>query len=105
MGITFSCRHGSCRDIHANGILPFYHRETMDSYSSSEMPIDRIARRAARLRTLLQLGGSMENNGSSLHVAGYRMDVGNISDMDEAVWGQVQRNIREVLDPFGTKDN
>lgn len=77
----------------------------MDSYSSPEKPIDRIARRAARLRTLLQLGGRMENNGASLHVAGLRMDVGNISDMDEAVWGQVQRNIRETLDPFGTSDN
>ena len=77
----------------------------MDSYSSSDKPIDRIARRAARLRTLLLLGGRMENNGSSLHVAGYRMDVGNISDMDEAVWGQVQRDIRETVDPFGTTDN
>ncbi len=77
----------------------------MESHLPSETPMDRIARRAARLKTLLQLGGSMENNGASLHVAGYRMDVGNISDMDEAVWGQVQRNIRDMLDPFGTKES
>lgn len=77
----------------------------MDSHLPSEMPMDRIARRTARLKTLLQLGGRMENNGASLHVADLRMDVGNISDMDEAVWTRVQRDIRETLDPFGTSEN
>lgn len=60
--------------------------------------MDRIARRVARLRTLLQWGGHMENGGTSVHLAGYRMDVGNISDMDEAVWRQVQQEIRAMLD-------
>lgn len=69
----------------------------MEPANPSSTPTDRMARRVARLRALLQLGGHMENGGRSLHLAGYRMDVGHLSDMDEAVWGQVQREVREVL--------
>lgn len=75
----------------------------MDTLLSSEKHMDRIARRVTRLRTLLQWGGRMENGGTSVHLAGYRMDVGNISDMDEAVWGQVQQDIRAMLD-LGPQD-
>lgn len=59
--------------------------------------MDCIDRRVARLRALLRMGGTMENHGASLHLAGMRMDVRTISDMDEAVWEEVKCTLKDQL--------
>ena len=64
---------------------------------TNELRIDRIARKCERLRTLLNMGGTMENHGISLHLADLRMNVRSIADMDESVWRVAARNIIESL--------
>lgn len=49
------------------------------------------------MRALIQLGGTMENQGRSLHVAGFRMDVRNIPDLEQGVWNEVERTVMERL--------
>lgn len=77
---------------HGSSYLP--HMETKNVFAPG---MDRINRRVSRLRTLLGLGATMENMGNSLHLADMRIDVGNLTDMDEAVWGRVQRSIEERM--------
>lgn len=60
--------------------------------------MDRIQRKAGRLRTLLDLGGTLENKGGTLHIHGLRIDVSGLADMDEAVWPEVRRSIEELME-------
>ena len=50
---------------------------------------DSIERRLERLRALLRMGGTMENQGVSLHLGDLRMDVRTIADMNEEAWTSV----------------
>ncbi len=59
-------------------------------------PLDRIERKVARLKALLDMGGTMENKGATLHVQSLRIDVAGLADMDEAVWSNVRRSIGEL---------
>lgn len=60
--------------------------------------MDRIERKVARIRTLLDMGGTMENKGGTLHVQGLRIDVAGLADMDEAVWSQVRSSIADLIE-------
>lgn len=44
---------------------------------------------------LINLGGTVENYGSSLHVAGFRLALGHIAEMDESVWNRFKREVKE----------
>ena len=61
-------------------------------------PMDRIERKVARLKTLLDMGGTLENKGETLHIRGLRMDVTGLAEMDEAVWSEVRRSIVELAE-------
>lgn len=58
---------------------------------------DRILRKVERLKVLLAMGGTLENNGASVYLSDLRMDVGGIADMNEPVWGEFQRDLRERM--------
>lgn len=65
---------------------------------------DPVMRRARRLRALLDLGGTLENAGGSLHVRGLRMDVRWIAEMDEAVWAEMLREVERTARPMMKAD-
>ena len=75
----------------------------MEPSNVSSPVMDRIARKVSRLRTLIGLGGTMEDQGNSLHVADLRINVGNLPDMDELVWGQVQKSIMARIEAAGER--
>lgn len=56
---------------------------------------ERITRRTERMLCLINLGGTVENYGSSLHVAGFRLALGHIAEMDESVWNRFKREVKE----------
>ena len=61
-------------------------------------PVDRIERKVARLRALLDMGGTLENKGDTLHIQRLRIDVAGLAEMDEAVWAEVRRSIIELIE-------
>ena len=69
--------------------------------------VERIDRKVERLKLLLEMGGTLENDGASLHLAHLRMDVAGIADMNEPVWNEFHESIlgygigpeREHADP------
>jgi hypothetical protein len=69
-----------------------------DRHRSFVPALDRVNRRASRLKALLKMGGTLENRGATLHILHLRIDMASIAGMDEAVWCQVARNIIEDLD-------
>ena len=71
---------------------------TMDT-DRNEPSIDHIARKYERLRTLLDLGATMENQGVSLHLADLRMDVRGIADMTDEAWREALRSVQDHLGP------
>ncbi|MCI1752829.1 MAG: hypothetical protein LKM36_08180 [Flavobacteriales bacterium] len=64
----------------------------------STPPLDRIDRKANRLKTLLDLGGTLENKGDTLHIHGLRIDVAGLTEMDKTVWREVRRSIEELME-------
>lgn len=73
------------------------HNREEETDTSSIAPIGRMERKAKRLRALLKMGGTLENQGNTLHIVGLRIDVRSIADMDEAVWRRAARSIIEML--------
>lgn len=61
--------------------------------------IDRVERKASRLGALLNMGGTLENGGATLHIVGLRINVASIADMNEVTWCKAARNIIESLGP------
>lgn len=61
-------------------------------------PMERIERKVARLKTLLGMGGTLENKGYTLHIRGLRIDVMGLAEMDEAVWSEARRSIVELME-------
>lgn len=76
---------------------PTFEPDQREIETSFIPPMDRIERKVARLRTLLDMGGTMENKGDTLHVHGLRIDVAGLADMDEAVWTQVRSSIADLI--------
>lgn len=65
-------------------------------------PMERMERKAERMKTLLEMGGTLENKGETLHILDLRIAVSGLSEMDEGVWQEVRRSIEE-LEAFDEK--
>jgi hypothetical protein len=85
----------SARSILA--MAPLIRPRPQQENAASEPSKNRMERRAARLRALVRMGGTLENRGATLHIVGLRIDVASIADMDEAVWRVAARRIIEML--------
>ena len=55
---------------------------------------DRSTRKRERLKALLKIGGTMENQGASLHLGDLRMDVSSIADMSDEAWSAIWDSLK-----------